>query len=95
MEKEMKFLNTWTLEEFAASHPVSGSLDVIPNEKTGKIFFAWGGLRGMVSKAAHTEEGQRAIQSNPRISEVETEEGSAFLLHKAAENRNVLFSFTL
>ena len=74
MEKNLKFHETLTIEQFKARENVS-TLCVKRNPHTDKLFFTYEGKTGAVALAG--------IPANPMVSLVETPEGSSFyLLHE-------------
>ena len=83
MQRDLKFLKTWTVPEFKAQQHVE-TLDIMYNEATGKCFFVYGVDSGACSKKARQGE-----LTNPVVSEVcSAETGDTFmLLHQKGEYR--------
>jgi len=81
MDKNLKFLKTWTINQFKAEQQVE-KIEVLKNEATGKCFIAFGFEKGAVS-----EKFERGELTNPVISQVcSPETGDLFmLLHQKGE----------
>lgn len=81
MEKNLKFITTWTIKEFKRKFDVS-EIEVMRNENSGKCFFVYGVETGAVSRKVETGE-----LTSPVISEVlSPETGEMFyLLHQKGE----------
>lgn len=71
-------LRTLTVEQFKREMGVS-EIEVLRNEKTGKIFFSYGGATGAVSS--------KGIPSKPMLSEFpsNTGSGNVWVLHEKGE----------
>ena len=83
MERNLKFIETMTVDQFKEMYDVD-ELEIKKNESTGKIFFVYGIETGAVSRKATS--GQL---TNPMISKVITSDtGDTFyLLHQQGEGR--------
>jgi len=80
MDKNLKFLKTWTINQFKAEQQVE-KIEVLKNDATGKCFMAFGFEKGAVS-----ERFERGELTNPVISQVCSPEGDMFmLLHQKGE----------
>ena len=74
MEKNLHFIETFTVEQFKAAQRVD-KLQVKQNPKTNKLFFTFGSKTGAVAV--------KGIPTHPMVSEVEAPDGSSFyLLHE-------------
>lgn len=96
MEKNLKFIETKTIEQFKEDKKVS-KIDVVRNPRTDKLFFAWGPSRDCYGAVA--EKNQDGNFTNPVISKVEGEktpnnpDGIFYLLHEETQSANVVASF--
>ena len=81
MDKNLKFLKTWSVAQFKTERQVE-NIEVLRNEATGKCFMAFGFERGAVS-----EKFERGELTNPVVSQVcSAETGEMFyLLHQKGE----------
>ena len=81
MERNLKFLKTWTVTQFKAEQQVE-KIEVLKNDATGKCFMAFGFEKGAVS-----EKFERGELTNPVVSQVcSAETGDLFyLLHQKGE----------
>lgn len=81
MDKNLKFLKTWSVAQFKTEQQVE-KIEVLRNEATGKCFMAFGFERGAVS-----EKFERGELTNPVVSQVcSAETGEMFyLLHQKSE----------
>ncbi|MEA4981537.1 MAG: hypothetical protein VB066_02360 [Paludibacter sp.] len=81
MDKNLKFLKTWSVAQFKAEQQVE-KIEVLRNESTGKCFMAFGFEKGAVS-----DRFQRGELTNPVVSQVcNAETGEMFyLLHQQSE----------
>ena len=91
MEKNLKFIDTMSIEEFKKKFNVS-KIEIKRNENTGKCFFVYGVETGAVS--SRVENGELTM---PVISEVcSTETGEMFyLLHQKGERSGATTLATL
>ena len=96
MEKNLKFIETKTIEQFKEDKKVS-KIDVVRNPHTSKVFFAWGPSKDCYGAVA--EKNQDGVFVNPVISKVEGEkternpDGIFYLLHEEVQSANVIASF--
>lgn len=81
MDKNLKFLKTWSVAQFKAEQQVD-KIEILRNEATGKCFMVFGFEKGAVS-----EKFERKELTNPVISQVcSAETGDMFyLLHQKGE----------
>lgn len=81
MNTNLKFLQTWTVDEFKAAKNVS-KIDVLQNEITGKSFIVFGGETGACSHKVQSGE-----LTKPMISQVCSQDtGETFyMLHQKGE----------
>lgn len=96
MEKNLKFIETKTIEQFKEDKKVS-KIDVVKSPRTNKLFFAWGPNEDCYGAVA--EKNQNGVFINPVISKVEGEkternpDGIFYLLHEEASSANVIATF--
>ena len=88
MEKNLKFLQTWNVEEFKKAQGVE-KIDILKGDVSGKAFMAFGCERGACSHKVLTGE-----VTNPVISQVcNAETGDTFyLLHQKGEGGATLLA---
>lgn len=81
MDKNLKFLKTWSVAQFKEEKQVE-KIEILRNEATGKCFMAFGFEKGAVS-----EKFERKELTSPVISQVcNAETGDMFyLLHQKGE----------
>ena len=81
MERNLKFLQTWSVPEFKENNNVK-DIDIFQNPATGKVFFVYGAESGACSKKA-----KRGELTDPVVSQVcSAETGDMFyLLHQRGE----------
>jgi len=81
MEKNLKFLETFTVDEFKEAKAVS-KIEVLKNEHTGKNFMSFGKETGKVSNKVLTGE-----LTKPMVSQVVSQDtGETFyILHQKGE----------
>ena len=81
MEKNLKFLQTWSVEEFKSAQGVE-KIDILKGDTSGKAFFAFGPETGACSRRALAGK-----LTDPVISQVcNVETGDTFyLLHQKGE----------
>jgi hypothetical protein len=85
MEENMTFLRSLTVEQFKSLMQVN-RIRVKKSDKTGNVYFTFGGEMGKVSR--------KGIPSNPMISEVIGKEGDQFwLLHEEGGSGETLAEF--
>lgn len=90
MERKLKFLKTYTIEQFKALTKVD-RLDVKKNPKNGNLFFTFGADTGAVTSAG--------IPKHPMVSYVEGEKternptGLFYLLHEEGNGAPTIASF--
>lgn len=90
MERTLKFLKTYTIEQFKALTKVD-RLDVKKNPKNGNLFFTFGAETGAVASAG--------IPKHPMVSYVEGEKternptGLFYLLHEEGNGAPTIASF--
>lgn len=74
MENSLKFLQTYTVEQFKSAQNVS-KIEVKQNPHTSKLFFTFGAETGAVSA--------KGVPTHPMISRVEKPNGEQiYLLHE-------------
>jgi len=81
MEKNLKFLQTWSIEEFKSTQGVD-KIDILKGDVSGKAFFAFGPETGACSRKVLAGE-----LTDPVISQVcSADTGDTFyLLHQKGE----------
>ena len=88
MEKNLKFLQTWSVEEFKKAQGVE-KIDILQGDVSGKAFMAFGFETGACSRKVLTGE-----VTNPVISQVcSADTGETFyLLHQKGEGGATLLA---
>lgn len=90
MERNLKFLETLTVEQFKSRMQVN-KLQIKQNPKTSKLFFAFGANTGAVSS--------KGIPTNPMVSFVQGDpneqnpDGRFWMLHEEAQGAPILAEF--
>ena len=81
MERNLKFLQTWSVPEFKQNNNVQ-DIEILQNPATGKVFFSYGAETGACSRRA--KEGELTDPVVSRVCSADT--GDMFyLLHQRGE----------